>query len=173
MNKHKIISAIAIVVIALPILYGVWEIFSIEQLQLRAEKDQFSYFDFANNQKINVCNPMPFFLSFSGINIGIYYLDDLKGEFQIDPTIVDPNSSKILDIDFTSESFSEAQYLFMHMDGQFYGEVPIRLNPQEMKVSTTYQTKIIGIIPYQKTITQSGLEFVQMMNKNTSCKTIN
>jgi len=59
------------------------------------------------------------------------------------------------------------------MDGQFYGEVPIRLNPQEMKVSTTYQTKIIGIIPYQKTITQSGLEFVQMMNKNTSCKTIN
>ena len=172
MNKHTIISAIAIVVISLPILYGVWGIYSVEQLQLRTEKDHFSYFDFASYQKITVCNPMPFFLSFSEINIDVYYLNDLKAEFQIGPTTISPNTSNILDIDFSSENVSEAQYLFMHMDGQFYGEVPIRLNPQEMKVSTTYQTKIIGLIPYQKTITQSGLEFTQMMNENTSCENI-
>ena len=172
MNKHTIISAIAIVAISFPILYGVWGVYSVEQLQLRTEKDQFSYFDFSNYQKIKACNPMPFFLSFSEINIDVHYLNDLKAEFQIGPMTMSPNTSKILDIDFSSENVSEAQYLFMHMDGQFYGEVPIRLNPQEMKVSTTYQTKIVGLIPYQKTITQSGLEFTQMMNENTSCENI-
>ena len=172
MNKHTIISSIAIVVIALPIMYGIWGIYSVEKLQLRTENDQFSYFDFASNEKIKVCNPMPFYLSFSGINIDVYYLNDLKGEFHLGSEIIDPNSSKILDVDFSSENFSEAQYLFMHMDGQFYGEVPIRLNPQEMKVSTTYQTKIVGVIPYQKTITQSGLEFTQMMNEKNSCENI-
>jgi len=170
MNKYSIISVIAIAVIVTTILYGVWGIYSVHQLQIRAEKEGFSYFDLANYEKIKVCNPTSFFVTFSDFTIRMYYLDDLKGEFKIGPNSLGPNSSEILDLDFSSDSFSEAQYLFMHMDGQFKGEVPIRLNPNEMKISTTYETKIIGVIPYEQTIIKSGFEFTQMMNDDISCK---
>jgi len=170
MNKYSIISAIAIAVIIIPILYGLWGIYSVEQLQIRAEKGQFSFFDFANYEKIRICNPTSFFVTFSGLTIDVYYLDDLKGKFTIGPNTLEPNSSKILNADFSSDSFSEAQYLFMHMDGQFDGEVPIRLNPNEMKVLTTYEIKIIGVIPNIQTIANSGFEFSQMMNEDISCK---
>jgi len=170
MNKYSIISTIAIAIIVIPIVYGLWGIYSVEQLQLRSEKNQFRYFDFANYEKIRICNPTSFYVSFSEITMDVYYLNDLKGEFKIGQSILEPNSTEILDVDFSSDNFSEAQYLFMHMDGQFDGEVPIRLNPNEMKVTTTYETKIIGIIPYEQTITTSGFEFTQMMNEGVSCK---
>jgi len=173
MNKYSLISIIAIVVIVIPILYGVWSVYSVEQLQFRTEKQPFSYFDFSSSEKIRVCNPTPFFVTFSGITIDVYYLNDIKGNFEIGPSTLDPNSFEILDADFSAENFSEAQYLFMHMDGQFDGEVPIRLDPGQMKISTTYETKLIGIIPIEQTVTQSGLNFTQMMNKSASCEKIN
>ena len=169
MNRYSIISIIALIVIITPIAYGLWGIYSVEQLQLRTSNDKFSYFDLANYEKIRICNPTQFFVSFSGVQIDAYYQDDVKGVFGIESTTLNPNSSKVLDINFTSENFSEAQYIFMHMDGEFEGVMPIRLDPNQMTITTTYQTKIIGIIPYQQTITQSGFEFTQMMNEDTFC----
>lgn len=170
MNKYSIITAIAIVVIVLPILYGVWGIFSVEHLQLRTPNDEFSYFDMANNELIQVCNSMPFFVSFNGIQISTYFQNDQKGVFEIGPTTVEPYSLEILEADFSSESFSESQYIFMHMDGQFDGEVPIRLDPNQMIVEINYESRIIGLIPYQNTITLSAFDFTQMMNEESSCE---
>ena len=169
MNRHSIISIIALIIIVIPVAYGLWGIYSVEQLQLRTSSDRFSYFDLANYEKIRICNPTPFFVSFSGVEIDVYYHEDVKGVFEIESTTLDPNSSKVFDINFTSENFSEAQYIFMHMDGEFEGVMPIRLDPNQMAITTTYQTKIIGMIPYQQTVTQSGFEFTQMMNENNSC----
>jgi len=170
MNKYSLITAIAITVIVGSVGFGIWGIYSVEQLQFGAEKMPFRYFDLANSEKIRVCNPTPFFVSFSGITIDIYYLDNLKGKFSLNSDTLNPNSSKILVADFHSESFSEAQYIFMHMDGEFSGDVPVRLDPNQMKISITYDTKIIGIIPYQQTVAHSAFEFSQMMNKETSCE---
>jgi len=170
MNKYSVITIIAIIAIALPIGYGIWNVYSVEQLQLRTSSDRFSYFDMSNYERIKVCNPTPFFVSFNAIEIDIYYLEDIKGTFKIDSTTIEPNTSKTLDANFTSEIFSEAQYMFMHMDGEFAGEIPIRLDPNQMIVSTTYQTNLIGLIPYQQTVTQSAFDFTTMMNENSSCK---
>ena len=170
MNKYSLISAVAIAIIIFSVFYGVWGIYSVEKLQFRTPNPQFSYFDFASYEKIMVCNPTPFFVSFSGIVIDVYYLNDVKGSFRIGSSTLGPYSSERIDVDFSSDNFSEAQYLFMHMDGQFDGEVPIRLNPNEMKVSTTYETRIIGVIPYHQTFTQSGFEFKKMMKEEMSCE---
>ena len=170
MNKYSLITAVAIAVIVGSIGFGIWGMYSVEQLQFRTEKTPFRYFEFASSEKIRVCNPTPFFVSFSGVSFDIYYLDDLKGTFTINSNILNPNSSEILAADFSSESFSEAQYLFMHMDGEFSGDVPVRLDPNQMKIVINYDTKIIGIIPYQQSETHSAFEFSQMMNKETSCK---
>lgn len=172
MNKYSIISAIAIAVIIGTVMYGIWGIYSVEKLQLRAEKNPFKYFDLSNSEKIRVCNPTPFFVSFSGISLDVYYQGDIQGEFKVGPETLDPNASKILNSDFTSESFSAAQYLFMHMDGEFSGDVPIRLDPNKMMVNTTFETKIIGIIPYEQTVSQSAFDFSKMMNEDISCSDI-
>ena len=170
MNKYSIITTIAIIVIIIPVLYGVWNIYSVEQLQLVTTNTEFSYFEMSNYEKIQICNPMPFFVSFNGLTIATYYTQDLKGIFELGPTTIDPNTIELLDLNFSSENFAESQYLFMHMDGQFAGELPIRLDPTKMIVVSTFVTKIIGVIPYQSTITQSGFEFTKMMNEKSSCE---
>ena len=169
MNKYSIITAIAIIVIVIPVLYGVWSVFSVEQIQLRTPNEEFSYFEMSSNEEIQICNPMPFFVSFNGVKIETFYTEDMKGIFQIGPATLEPNTSQISELNFLSDNFSESQYLFMHMDGQFDGEVPIRLNPNKMVVTTTFETRIIGIIPYQTTITQTGFDFTNMMNEDSSC----
>jgi len=170
MNKYSIITAIAIIVIIMPILYGVWSIYSVEKLQLRSPNNGFSYFDMSNYEKIEMCNPMPFFVGFNGLKIEFYYINDIKGVFEIGPTTISPNTSETLDVNFSSDNFSEAQYLFMHMDGQFAGAIPIRLDTSKMVVKTNFETKIIGVIPYQTTITQSAFDFANMMNEGSSCE---
>jgi LEA14-like dessication related protein len=170
MNRYSIITAIAIIVIIIPVFYGMWGIYSVEQLQFGNPNSEFRYFEMSNYEKIEICNPMPFFVGFNGLTIATYYTNDLKGVFEMGPTTISPNSSEILDVNFSSDNFSEAQYLFMHMDGQFAGEIPFRLDPSKMVVVTTYETRIIGVIPYQNTITQSGLEFTNMMNEESSCE---
>ncbi len=170
MNRYSIITAIAIIVIITPILYGVWGIYSVEKLQLRTPNVEFSYFEMSNYEKIEICNPMPFFVGFNGLKIEPYYINDIKGVFEIGPTTISPNTSEILDVNFSSDNFSEAQYLFMHMDGQFADEIPIRLDSSKMVVVTNFETRIIGIIPYQNTITQSGFDFTNMMNEESSCE---
>jgi len=170
MNKYSIITAVAIIVIITPILYGVWGIYSVEQLQLRTSSSEFSYFEMSNYEKIEICNPMPFFVSFNGLKIEPYYTNDIKGVFEIGPTTISPNTSEILDVNFSSDNFAEAQYLFMHMDGQFDGAIPIRLDPNMMVVVTTFETRIIGVIPYQNTIAESAFDFTNMMNEESSCE---
>ena len=61
----------------------------------------------------------------------------------------------------------------MHMDGQFTGEQIIRIDPREMSVVTTFDTRIIGVIPYEITISQSGFDFSQMMNEGSTCENSN
>ena len=169
MNKYSIITAVAIIVIIIPVLYGVWSIFSVEQIQLRTPNEEFSYFEMASNEEIQICNPMPFFVSFNAIRIETFYTEDVKGVFEIGPTTLEPNTSQISELNFLSDNFSESQYLFMHMDGQFDGEVPVRLNPNKMVVNTTFETRIIGVIPYQTTLSQSGFDFTKMMNEDSLC----
>jgi len=170
MNKYSIITVIAIIVIIIPILYGMWSIYSVEQLQIRTSTSEFRYFEMSNYEKIQICNPVPFFVSFNGLKIAVYYANDLKGLFELGPTTIAPQIFEELAGEFSSESFSESQYFFMHMDWEYYDEGAARLDPSKMVVLTTFETKIIGVIPYHTTITQSGFDFIQMMNDNSRCE---
>ena len=170
MNRYTTITIFAIIVIAIPVLYGIWGIYSVEQIQLRTPNSEFRFFELSNYKEVEMCNPMAFFVSFNGLKIATYYANDLKGLFEIGPTTIYPNTTKILDGNFSSEVFSESQYLFMHMDWEFYGDYPVRLDPSKMVVVTDFETKIIGVIPYQTTITQSGFDFTKMMNEDSRCE---
>lgn len=170
MNKHSIITIIAIIVIAIPVIYGIWNAISAENLELRSPGETFRYFDMASNEKIEICNPNPFLVTINGLKINVYYRNEIKGMFEVGPTTLGPQEDKLVEINFSSESLEEVQYLFMHMDSEFTGEQVIRIDPRPMEITTTFDTRIIGFIPYQPQITQSGFDFVQMMNEDTTCK---
>ena len=169
MNKYSVISAVAIIIIAITVLYGVVNAMSVEKIELRTTLDTFRFFDMANEEQIELCNPNPFYATFNGLRIDTYYREELQGSWVMGSKTMNPETAEVLGINFSSNSFSETQYLYMHMDGQFTGEQIIRVDPTEMTVKTTFDTRILGVIPYPITITQSGFEFSQMMNEDSSC----
>ena len=65
---------------------------------------------------------------------------------------------------FSSETFTEAQYLALHFDGMFTNSTPERIDPRRLVIVTEIETPIIGIIPYTVTKQYSGLYFWETLN---------
>ena len=166
MNKHTIIVIIASIVIVVPFAYSAWNIFILNNLEIRSSQHgQFSFFEISNNRAIEVCNPSPFYVSFDRLDISIFYQEDNKGTYSLPSSIISPSSLSIIEGTFRSESYSESQYTFLHMDSQFGGTVPIRLDPNQMIVATNIQTSILGLIPYSITNQYSAFDFYNIMNE--------
>ena len=166
MNKHTIIVIIASVVIAAPFIYAAWNIVSLENLELRSsEHGRFSFFEISNNRAIEVCNPTSAYLSFNKLTITMFYQNDNEGTYTIPGQSLPPSSLSLLDGSFRSELYAESQYTFLHMDAQFAGTAPIRLDPNEMFVVTDIHTSILGFIPYKVTKQYYAFDFYNIMNE--------
>jgi hypothetical protein len=165
MDKHTTIVIIASIVIAIPFVYSGWNIYALDHLQLKGTDDgMFRFFDMINSGNIEICNSMPFFVNYEKLSIFIFFNDDNKGEYSISSNTLNPLSSKIVNGTFSSETFSEAQYLALHFDGMFYGSTPERIDPRELKIITQIQAPIIGVVPYTITNQYSGLYFWDALN---------
>ncbi len=165
MNKHTGIVIIASFIIAGPFVYAALNISASQQVQfVGTEGKKFNYFDMINDGEINVCNPNPFYVVFSQMDIIMIFEQRDKGIFSIQGTTLAPLSITTLEGKFRSESFQEAQYLSLHFDVMFSGSAPIRIDPNKFAIATETHTPIIGIIPYSITQQYSGLDFWNMMN---------
>ena len=164
MDKHTVIVIIASVIIAVPFIFSAWNIYAANNLQLQGPEGQFSYFEMVNDNKLIVCNPLPFFVNFERIEIVTYFEGMNKGVLSIQPTIIPPSSSLVVNGTFRSETFSEAQYLALHFDGMFSGSTPKRIDPNKMVILTEVQTPIIGVIPYSVTKQYSSMDFWNILN---------
>ena len=166
MNKHTIIVIVASIVIAAPFAYSAWNIFTLDNLELRSSQyGQFSFFEISNGRAIEVCNPFPFYVSFDRLDITMFYQEDNEGTYSLPSSTIAPSALSAIEGSFRSESYSESQYTFLHMDSQFGGTVPIRLDPNQMFVITEIQTSILGLIPYSITNQYSAFDFRNMMNE--------
>ena len=172
MNKHTIIVIIASIVIAGTVGYSLWNVFAIYNIQIAsAEKGQFAYFDLMNNGKISMCNALPFYVNIDKFEITIFYNNEHKGTFTANSLSIPPQTSQIVEGEFRSEYFVDSQYLFLHLDGEFSGTQPIRIDPAKMFVVTSVDTPIIGVIPYTISNQFTGFDFYNMMKnrENFSC----
>jgi len=163
MNKHTIIVIVASVVIVASIGFSAWNIFSADYLQFKAVKQNFSYFDFMNNGKISMCNPLPLSASFNDVKISMIFDGRDIGVLDASDVFLEPNSETKIQGKFTSETAKEAQYLALHFDSMYNDVIPTRIDLEKMIVVTEIQTKIIGVIPYAIINQYSGLEFWKMM----------
>jgi len=170
MNKHTIITAIAIVVIVIPFAYSTLSIVGAQQLEYRWDNPgEFTFFTMLNEGEMEFCNTMPFWTSFQKFEISTFYQTEHLGSFIVQPLTINPFSSTVQEGVFSSEEKSESQHIFMTFDFMFNGG-NIRLDPNQFIIAITTDTPILGIIPYSTTTQISGFEFDKMMNaEDLSC----
>jgi len=170
MNKHTIITSIAIIVIVIPFAYSASSIIGVQQLEYRWDNPgEFSFFSMLNDGEVEFCNANPFWVGFERFEVSTFYQSELLGTFSIQPITINPYSSVIEEGVFKSEEMSEAQHIFMTFDFEFNGG-NIRLDPNQFIITISADTPILGIIPYSTTTQMSGFEFDKRMNaENLSC----
>ncbi len=164
MNKHSIITIIAIIVIVIPFVHSGLSIVGTQQLEYRWDSPgEFTFFTMLNQGEMEFCNAMPFWTSFQKFEIASFYQSGQLGSFTVQPLTINPYSSVVQEGIFLSEEISEAQHIFMTFDFMFNGG-NIRLDPNQFIILITTHTPILGIIPYSSTTQISGFEFDKMMN---------
>ncbi len=170
MNKHSIITIIAIIVIVTPFAYSGLSIVGVQQLEYRWDNPgEFTFFTMLNQGEMEFCNAIPFWITFQKFEISTFYQSDILGSFVVQPLTINPYSSVVQEGIFSSEEISESQHIFMTFDFMFNGG-NIRLDPSQFVILITADTPILGIIPYSSTTQMSGFEFDKMMNaEDLSC----
>lgn len=170
MNKHSVITAVAIVFIIIPFALSGFNILGAQQLEYRWDNPgKFSFFALSNGGTMEFCSPVPFWTNYQTFEILPFYGEKQLGEYTVTDLALSPGSSTIQHAVFRSDQFSAAQQLFMTFDFQFdAGEV--RLDPNQFTVLVHTSTPILGLIPYSTATSISGFEFDQSMNQETlSC----
>ena len=164
MNKHTVITVIAIAAIVIPIAHSGLSIVGAQQLEYKWDNPgEFNFFTMLNEGEMEFCNAMPFWTTFQKFEISAFYQSDRIGSYVIKPLTMSPYSSAIQEGTFASDGMSEAQHIFMTFDFMFNGG-NIRLDPNQFIIAVTTDTPILGIIPYSSTVQMSGFDLDQMMN---------
>ena len=164
MNKHTIITLVAITVIVIPIAHSVLSIVGVQQLEYRWDSPgEFSYFTMLNHGEMEFCNTIPFWISFQNFQVSAFYQKEILGSFLVQPMMINPYSSVVKEGIFTSQGMEESQHIFMTFDFEFNGG-NVRLDPNQFIIVINADTPILGIIPHSTTIQMSGFEFDQLMN---------
>jgi hypothetical protein len=170
MNKHSIITAIAIIVIVAVVVYSGLNIYATEKLKFRwSEPEKFDYLTMSNDGNMEFCNPLPYYVKFKNFQATMLYDSQNRGTFTVDSLNINPSASILQKGVFSAEEHSAAKQLFMQMDFQIDGG-EISVDPSKMFVVVKIDSPIIGVIPYSTTIQYSGLGFDKIMkDKDWNC----
>ena len=134
MNKYSVITIIAILIIISPFAYSGINIVGAEQLQYKwSDSEKFSFFEMMNNGELELCNPMPFSISFEKLQIGSFYNAKNIGTYEIMSTTIEPQSSIVAKGDFFTEEYQSTQRMFLTLDYEFDGG-EIRVDPNKFIV---------------------------------------
>ena len=169
MNKHTVITIIAIIAIIIPFAHSGMNIYAAEQLKYGWEgPERFSFFEMSNNENVKLCNEVPYTANFKNFQITTFYDTKNLGTYNVENLTVEGNQLISKKGKFLSDYFIESQHLFMGMDFQFDGG-EMRIDPSKLFVLVSIDTPIIGVIPYTLTTQYTGFDFDQLMNQNLEC----
>lgn len=169
MEKQKIITIVAILVISGVVGFSFLNIYTLEKLDLSGIDDVFRFYETSTGGKFRVCNNSLIPASFNQFNVVVFYEDKVLGTLVVDGSSIMSNS--ILDVygNYISDSYAQSQTLFMHFDHMFSNDSTIRIDPRKLAVETEFQTTIVGF-PYSVTEQYSGMEFWHMLNDKNNPK---
>ena len=164
MDKHAGIVIIASIVIVASLGYSAFNAVTLEKLEFEwNDRGSFDYLTMLNGGVIKVCNTSFVPLKFNGLTITTLYKEDEMGRFTVHGATVQPNSSIELAGEGQTTSLA-GQILSMYIDTEVSGTELIRVDSEDMKIITSIDTVLLGVIPYAVTSTYTGEEFFDIMN---------
>lgn len=170
-NRHTIIVIVSIIVIAGTVSYSSLSIFTANDLQFRWHRaDSFDLFSLMIGGNLLVCNNSDYPTTFRSYTLDLVYGDEELGRFTADGAALSPHTSTMVTGKFSTDDKQVANILLASLDTAISGsEQAARINPENMEVTATLETTIIGLVPFTTTQQYSGPEFVEMMRQKTSC----
>jgi hypothetical protein len=169
-NKHTIVVAVSIIVIAASLGYSSLNLLSAKDLQFRwYQPDSFDLLSIIFGGKLAVCNNSDYPAAFASYSFDVIYEGQSLGVFTANGAGLAPHTNTMVDGKFATDNKQVANILFASLDTALGGGQAARINPNNMQVITTLETKIIGLVPFSLTHQYSGEEFVKMMSQKTEC----
>jgi len=169
MKKDIIIGIVSVIVIVGALSYSGLNIYALDNLQLRMNRDgKFSFFYLGNRgSQLEVCNSLPFPASFYRYDIEIIYKSNKLGTFSTGGATIAPTSSSVIEGKLNTEKYQATLIYFLNFDTEFSGTNVPTIDVKNIRVNTKLDTSIIGVIPYSITREYSGIEFVNFMNQGS------
>lgn len=170
-NWHTIIVAASIVVIVGTFGYSLLGVFAANNLQFRWHQiESFDLLTMMIGGNLSVCNNSDYPATFRSYTLDLAYDGNPLGKFTTDGAAIAPHTSAMIDGKFSTDDKRVANILLLSLDTAMSGSgQAARINPENMEVSATVETTIIGLVPFPITQQYSGPEFVDMMNQKTNC----
>ncbi len=167
-NKHTIVVMASIIVIASSLGYSSLNLVSANNLQFKWVTD-FDFLSVLYGKNMLVCNDSDYPASFSKYDFTIFYDSEQIGKFTASGVTVQPHSEANTNGKFAADDKQVAQMFFSFLDTEIHGTDVTRIDEDKMKVIATLDYSLFWIIPLSTTQEYSGQEFLEMMNKDTSC----
>lgn len=170
-NKHTIIVIASITVIAATLGYSSLNLIYAKDLQFRwHQQGSFDLLSIMFNGRLIVCNDSNYPANFQKYSIQIFFDDQDLGTFTTQGAGVMPYGTTTISGNFEAGDKRVSQMLFSSLNTALNNNAAAaRIDPSKMQVTTTLETKVIGVIPFSITQQHTGAEFLEMMNQKTSC----
>ena len=168
-NKHTIIVLVSIIVIASSLGYSSLNLLSTNDIQFKWATKNFDFLSVMYGENLEVCNDSDYPTSFTKYKFTIFYDSKPLGTFTTSGIGIAPHSKANVNGKFTADDKQVAQIFFSFLDTEIKGTDITRIDANKMRVLTTLDYTVIGVIPISIPHEYSGQEFLKMMNKNTNC----
>lgn len=167
-DKHTIIVIVSVIVIASSLGYSSLNLISASSLQFKWASD-FDYLSVLYGKNMAVCNDSDYPAVFSKYHFTIFYDSKQIGKFTASGTAVQPHSEAQISGKFEADDKQVSQIFFSFLDTEIQGTDVTRIDADKMRVVATLEYSLFWIIPLSVTHEYSGQEFLETMNKDTSC----
>ncbi len=168
-NKHTIIVLVSIAVIVSSLGYSSLNLVSANGLKFKWASKSFDFTSVMYGGNLETCNNSDYPASFAKYEFTIFYDSKPLGKFTSSGISIPPHSKGIVNGKFTADDRQVAQIFFSFLDTEIQGTDVNRVDANKMRVTTSLDYTIIGVVPFSTIHEYSGQEFLDMMNENTKC----
>ena len=168
-NKHTIIVIISIAVIAGSLGYSSLNVVSAKNLEFGWPGQSFDFLAALTGKTINVCNDSDLPATFSQYSFTMFYDEDDLGTYSTGSGGLNPHSDGVIFGKFESKDNRMSTLFFSFLDTEMSGTDVTRINKDKVTVITKLDTTILGVVPFSITEQYSGQEFLDLINKKSSC----
>lgn len=169
-NRHVIVVIVSLIVIAGSLGYSSLNVISAKDLEFSWPRQSFDFLSVLTGKTLEVCNDSDIPATFSKYSFSIFYDENDLGTFSTGSGGLAPHTDGVIFGKFESKDNKISTLFLSFLDTEVSGTDVTRININKIKVITQLDTTVLGVIPFSITQEYSGPEFLESINKKTSCE---